>query len=176
MDSDQNIDQGNVLNDAYKMVAEFQKQINAKRDELEMAQKMAYEELQQIRKEKAQWEAEKTRIKEIQDQNQQEVFQLNFRGDKAGFLLTKKLLCSVPGSMMEAMFSGRHEIPMKDGEVYFDRDPQVFRKVIWMIENKLTPKFDSEAEREITHNSTRSLKVLNRFTKTCLKNTVILIF
>ena len=37
--------------------------------------------------------------------------------------------------MLEAMFSGRHEIAIKNEEVFIDRDPEVFRTVIWMLES-----------------------------------------
>ena len=50
--------------------------------------------------------------------------------------------------MLEAMFSGRHEIPMKNGEVHFDRDPYIFKKMIWMIQHKSTPKFDTKEDEE----------------------------
>jgi len=39
-------------------------------------------------------------------------------------------------SMLQAMFSGRHELhPMKDGTHFFDRDPKVFKYVINFLRN-----------------------------------------
>ena len=34
----------------------------------------------------------------------------------------RSLLCSVPGSALEAMFSGRHQLKLKDGKVFVDRE------------------------------------------------------
>ena len=42
----------------------------------------------------------------------------------------KSLLCSVPGSALEAMFSGRHKHTIVNGRIYLERDPHIFKLVI----------------------------------------------
>lgn len=49
------------------------------------------------------------------------------------FRLSKDLLCSVPDSTLGAMFSGRHAIPLTNGKVVLDRDPQAFERVVQFL-------------------------------------------
>ena len=70
MNSDQpDQDQDNVFQSACKLIQEFQFQMNAKKKEFEKDLQLAYEEREQMRKEKEQWEAEKARIREIAEHN-----------------------------------------------------------------------------------------------------------
>ena len=41
--------------------------------------------------------------------------------------VSKKLLTSVPGSSLEAMFSGRHELTKEFGKIFVERDPEIFK-------------------------------------------------
>jgi hypothetical protein len=50
-----------------------------------------------------------------------EVLDLNVGGQF--FSVKRSILCSVEGSALEAMFSGRHEYLMRDGKIYVDRNP-----------------------------------------------------
>lgn len=63
-----------------------------------------------IRVERDELMAEKQEVKELQKQQKSEKFQLNVRGQTEGLVLSQDLLCSVQGSSLEAMFSGRHAI------------------------------------------------------------------
>ena len=49
--------------------------------------------------------------------------------------MRKSLLTSVPGSALEAMFSGRHELKKVNGRVFIDRDADVFKMVISYLRN-----------------------------------------
>ena len=62
---------------------------------------------------------------------------LNVGGVTHGFTVSKHLLCSVKGSALEAMFSGRHALPLYEGKVFVDRDPQVFNLLINYLRNNL---------------------------------------
>ena len=63
--------------------------------------------------------------------------ELNVRGT---ILKTeRKLLTSVPDSALEAMFSGRHEPNIKDGRHFLDRDPTIFKHLLWTLKNGHEP-------------------------------------
>ena len=54
-----------------------------------------------------------------------------------GFTVSKALLTAVPGSQLEAMFSGRHILPKIDGKVFVDRNPKLFREVVEYIRGNM---------------------------------------
>ena len=62
---------------------------------------------------------------------------LNVGGVTDGFTVSRNLLCSVKGSALEAMFSGRHELPLYEGKVFVDRDPKIFNLVVNYLRNNL---------------------------------------
>lgn len=64
-----------------------------------------------------------------------EIVQLNVSGVTEGFTVRKSLLCSVQGSSLQAMFSGRHSLNKIDGRIFIDRDPDVFRLLISYLRN-----------------------------------------
>lgn len=41
----------------------------------------------------------------------------------------------MPGSVLEAMFSGRHMLDKKNEKVFIDRDPKAFKMMIDFIRN-----------------------------------------
>ena len=49
--------------------------------------------------------------------------------------VSKRLLTSIPGSSLEAMFSGRHELSKSDGKIFVDRDPEIFKSLIRYLRN-----------------------------------------
>ena len=51
-------------------------------------------------------------------------------GGSTSFHIQRDLLTSVPGSIMEAMFSGRHPVKEVDGMIYLNRNPDLFKHVI----------------------------------------------
>jgi hypothetical protein len=54
-----------------------------------------------------------------------EVLNLNI-GGTANIMVTQKVLCSVPNSQLNKMFSGMHEIKKVDDSVFLDRDGKTF--------------------------------------------------
>ena len=49
--------------------------------------------------------------------------------------VSKKVLTSVQGSSLEAMFSGRHELPLVDGKIFVERNPKMFEHLIQYLIN-----------------------------------------
>ena len=49
--------------------------------------------------------------------------------------ISKDLLTSVPGSALEACFSGRHETHKVDDRYFVDRDPEIFKHLLRYLEN-----------------------------------------
>ena len=78
------------------------------------------------------WEKEKERIGEIQPIS--DIVLLNVGGNKK-MEVRKSTLTTVKGSALDALFSGRHELQMRDDRVFIDRDPQAFKMVIEFIRN-----------------------------------------
>lgn len=64
-----------------------------------------------------------------------EIMELNVAGVTSGFQISKQILCSVPGSMMERLFCGEHEIKKQNGKIFVDRNPTIFQHVIDYLRN-----------------------------------------
>lgn len=75
---------------------------------------------------------EKQRISEIQPLS--EIIELNI-GGMDSICVRKSTLCHVPGSSLEAMFSGRHTLHKKDDKVFVDRNPFAFNMMLDFIRN-----------------------------------------
>ena len=59
--------------------------------------------------------------------------------------VSRKLLTSVPGSALEAMFSGRHELALENGKIFIERDPKTFEHLIrYLINGCELVEFDSK--------------------------------
>lgn len=56
-------------------------------------------------------------------------------GGKDDFSIRKSTLCHVPGSALEAMFSGRHSLQKKNERIFIDRNPLAFSLMIDFIRN-----------------------------------------
>ena len=56
-------------------------------------------------------------------------------GVTEGFKVAKYLLKSVPGSALDAMFSGRQELKRVNGKVFINRDPTAFKHLISYLRN-----------------------------------------
>ena len=57
---------------------------------------------------------------------------------------TKRTLTKFEGSVLEAMFSGRHELPRHNGKIFIDRDGKAFSDVISYLRSGLKPPFKDE--------------------------------
>lgn len=56
---------------------------------------------------------------------QEEIIQLNVGG--VVMAVKKSVLTQIPDSGLEAMFSGRHHVEVKNDSPYLERDPKVFK-------------------------------------------------
>ena len=78
----------------------------------------------------------------------EDIIELNVGGVTEGFMVRRSLLCTVSGSALEAMFSGRHALPKIDGKIFVDRDPRIFIKIVNYLRNnmQLPKKMDEEMQ------------------------------
>jgi len=76
----------------------------------------------------------------------EEVLDLDI-GGTTGVKVSKSLLCQVPNSALEAMFSGRHSLKKIDGKIFVDRDPETFKMLITYLRNGLqvAPPINTES-------------------------------
>lgn len=65
-------------------------------------------------------------------------------GVTEGFMVSKKLLCTNPGSTLSAMFSGRHDLPRVNGAIFLDRNPKVFVHVINYLRSGRNPLLENK--------------------------------
>jgi len=108
--------------------------IDLEKRELGEAKQLTEKLSQKLHRERELWEAEKKQIQKI-SRPEDEIIDLDVGGMTEGFRVRKSLLTSVPGSALEAMFSGRHELKKMNGRVFVDRDPDVFKMVISYLRN-----------------------------------------
>jgi hypothetical protein len=71
------------------------------------------------------WREEMDKVRKCQF-NQSDILTLNVSGITAGFRVPISLLTSVKNSTLEAIFSGRHENQLVDGNIYINRNPKQF--------------------------------------------------
>lgn len=74
-----------------------------------------------------------------------EVLSLNVGGTH-NIMVSQKVLTSVPGSTLEKMFSGMHELTKVDeGSIFLDRDGRTFQTLINFLRNdrRVYPEFDN---------------------------------
>ena len=74
--------------------------------------------------------------------------ELDVGGVTDGFKVRRSMLCSVKGSALESMFSGRHALPiLNNGKIFVDRDPKCFLLMINFLRNNMTypQNLDDEA-------------------------------
>ena len=79
-----------------------------------------------------------------------DIIELDVGGVTEGFKVRRSLLCTIKGSALETMFSGRHSLPLlENGKVFVDRDPRVFLLLINYLRNNMVfPKKIDEAASE----------------------------
>ena len=58
-------------------------------------------------------------------------------GKTEGFTIPRELLTKVEGSSLEAMFSGRHSLELKDGNPYINRDAEIFNLLLSYLRNDM---------------------------------------
>jgi predicted HAD superfamily hydrolase len=69
-------------------------------------------------------------------------------GGTHNLMSSRKVLCSVPGSTLEKMFSGLHKLQKIDDRIFVDRDGHVFEKMLNYLRNdrNLWPEFKTQGE------------------------------
>jgi hypothetical protein len=50
------------------------------------------------------------------------------------FKASKAVLCKEEGSILESMFSGKYPLKNKEGSIFIDRDPLVFKLLLNFLE------------------------------------------
>lgn len=86
--------------------------------------------LKLIEKEKEVWRLEQKRARDINFEDEQ-IIELDVSGMIEGFKVTRELLTSIKGSLLEAKFSGRCKVTKtKEGRIFLDRNPKIFKHVI----------------------------------------------
>ena len=124
-----------LKSDKQKLIKEI-KDLTIKNKNKKSSFKKAFDNMEQnyerMKKEVDDWEREKTRIAQIQPIT--EFVELNVGGHK-DIEVRLSTLTTVKGSALEAMFSGRHKLPMKNDRVFIDRDPTAFKLIIEFIQN-----------------------------------------
>ena len=81
-----------------------------------------------------------------------DVLELNVSGVTEGFTLRRQLLCQVPGSALEAMFSERNDVMLQrvNNKVFVDRDPKIFKYVVmYLRNNQKLPMIQDKFRREL---------------------------
>ena len=127
-----------------ELTAKFKRHLEHKLDRQSMKeQSFKYEienfkgQKEQFEKDKKEWDNEQKMVKEKSVSTMDEIISLNVGGVTKGFMVRKSLLTSIPGSALEAMFSGRHALHKLDGKVFVDRNPDVFMRIIDYLRNNM---------------------------------------
>ena len=94
-----------------------------------------------IQKERDQWEKEKQDIKEIINLDS-EVVSLNVGGTHH-MMTERDVLRHVPGSTLEKMFNGMHDLKKINDEIFLDRDGSTFQHLVNYLRNdrQVLPEF-----------------------------------
>eukprot|EP00123_Amoebidium_parasiticum_P010362 comp20058_c0_seq1/m.24651 comp20058_c0_seq1/g.24651 ORF comp20058_c0_seq1/g.24651 comp20058_c0_seq1/m.24651 type:complete len:532 (-) comp20058_c0_seq1:91-1686(-) len=108
----------------------------------EAKQRLKEEQLS-TQEERAQFAREATLVAE-RNAKASDVIRLNVGGAK--YETTRSTLCSVPNSMLCAMFSGRHRLfADQEGRIFLDRDPEAFAYVLHFLRTGKYPQcFEDE--------------------------------
>jgi len=101
-------------------------------------------EREELEREKEEFEEMKKKLEEMY-YPVEEVIDLNVGGTK--FTTLRSTLVKYPGSMLEAMFSGRHRITKdKKDRFFIDRSPEVFKLVMEFLRTDKFPPLQSSFE------------------------------
>jgi hypothetical protein len=102
-----------------------------------------------IQREKEAWRAEKQAIEGI-SKFENEIFKLDVGGAK--LKVSKDTLTSVDGSLLQKMFSGKHNLKIDQNDViYLDRDFKAFDTMIKYLraERMVYPKFERSIDKDL---------------------------
>lgn len=100
------------------------------------------EEKQKLMMEKERWEENKKRAAKF---SSQEIVELNVGGTHK-LAISKATLCKAASSSLAAMFNGKHKLKMHEGQVFIDRDGDIFAKVLSYLRNDKVPLFEDKVD------------------------------
>lgn len=103
---------------------------------------------QQMRDDKDQWEVEKEETM-AKARNSEQVIKINIGGVKKE--LSRELVTSVEGSLMEKTFSGNCTLKTVDQHVFLDRDPRIFEMVLNFLrhDGNYMPEFSNDETKQL---------------------------
>ena len=80
----------------------------------------------------------------------EDIIDLNIGGHH--ITTTKKTLMRFEGSVLHAMFSGRHQLPKHDGRIFIDRDGKAFTHMINYLRTGEKPPFEEDGgNKQLVH-------------------------
>lgn len=86
------------------------------------------EEKLKLKRERKEFEEEKEKMGALVGKID-EIVELNVGGTR--FATTRSLLCQYRGTVLEAMFSGRWQLPTDaKGRIFIDRNPRMFERIL----------------------------------------------
>lgn len=104
-------------------------------------------EKEKLSSEKDQWVANSRKTKEL-CVSAEEVFRLNIGGTRC-VTTTKATLCRAEGSVLAAMFSGRHKLKIINDRVFVDRDAEAFCLMLSYLRNGRTPQMEGKTQENL---------------------------
>ena len=104
-------------------------------------------QLDKFSSEKERYENDKKEIAKINNFLESDIMKINVGGTHH-LVCSRKVLCHVPGSSLEKMFSGLHALKKVDEEVFIDRDGTTFECLLNYLRNyrRIWPDFKTEHE------------------------------
>ena len=139
-----------VFFDKMNQFKAFNDQIQANHEmitqQYEITQKKLKTKLEKIKQERENWEHEK-RLISHKNQFYSDILSLNVGGTHK-IMVSQKVISSVPGSSLQKMFSGMHDLKKVDESIFLDRDGNTFQTLVNFLRNdrKIYPEFDNENE------------------------------
>jgi len=116
------------LREQHHEIARARMELERERAELERARADLQCQRTELSRQRAVWLAE---AEVCRDQRARAEDRVVLLVGGVQFETTRKTLCAYPGSMLEAMFSGRHRLACDNqGRVIIDRDPRLFKHIL----------------------------------------------
>lgn len=133
------------ISEQLSVIEKERRGVREMRERLEAYERHLYEREKKLNKDILAFQEKKKFVDDV-NQELSDVVLLDVGGKQ--FTTSRNTLCSVEGSMLEAMFSGRHTLKQVNGRFVIDRDPKLFRYILaYLRDQKLQlPKDDEEAK------------------------------
>eukprot|EP01125_Pyxidicula_operculata_P012270 TRINITY_DN4028_c0_g1_i2.p1 TRINITY_DN4028_c0_g1~~TRINITY_DN4028_c0_g1_i2.p1 ORF type:complete len:309 (+),score=42.96 TRINITY_DN4028_c0_g1_i2:22-948(+) len=134
------------LKSEYDKLNKEREELRSEQEELKSRKNQLSQEEKRLILERETFEKEKLIVAE-KNLVTDDLVRLNVGGKE--FVTTRTTLTSVKGSMLEAMFSGRHQLqPGSDGRFFLDRNPDLFKRILQYLRDGLLqlPSFDAKGK------------------------------